>query len=277
MSEIRRAAEVLCEPGDVVEVRALKNGTTAAGYFDNFGALSNEAAKLDEQGFAVYITANPANPALLARAENKIKRSLKETTSDKDILRRRWLLVDFDPRRPAGVSSTDQEKEAALRRAREVWSYLREQGWTQPVVGDSGNGVHLLYPIDLPNDAESLELVSGVLDALSFKFSDERVSVDTTTANAARIWKLYGTRARKGDSTKDRPHRVSRLLKVPEERREVSREQLRDVAGAMPQSPRPAAGRKGRRATPGKEWDLGAWIEEHDVPVKREGPWQHKT
>jgi hypothetical protein len=268
-AEIRRAVEVLAEPGGVVELRAPKNGATAAGYFDDFSALSREAAKLDGQGFSVYITANPTNPALLARAENKIKRPLKETTSDKDIRRRRWFLLDFDPVRPAGVSSTDEEKEAALQRAREVWSYLRERGWPEPVVGDSGNGAHLLYPVDLPNTPESLVLVRGALEALSFKFSDERVSVDTTPANAARIWKLYGTTARKGDSTEDRPHRVSKLLKVPDERIEVSPEQLKAVAATVPKPQQ-----KGRRITAGAEFDLEAWILEHGVPVKREGPWQ---
>jgi hypothetical protein len=116
-----RAVETLSDPGDVVELRAIKNGSTAAGYFDDTGILSREAAKLDEQGFTVYITANPTNPALLSRAANRIKRPLKETTSDRDVLRRRWLLIDFDPVRPAGVSSTDKEKEAAFGRAREVY------------------------------------------------------------------------------------------------------------------------------------------------------------
>jgi hypothetical protein len=268
--EFSRAVQALSNPGDVIELRALKNGSTAAGYFDNTEALSKEAAKLDEQGFTVYVTANPTNPALLARAENKIKRPLKATTSDKDVLRRRWLLVDFDPERPSEVSSTDEEKQTALQRAREVYGYLREQGWPEPVAGDSGNGAHLLYPVNLPNDAESLELVKGVLEALSFKFSDERVKVDTTTSNAARIWKLYGTTARKGDSTKDRPHRVSKLLKVPEQRTEVSREKLQAVAVSKPETPKPS------RAKPGeyKELDLETWIPEHGVPVKREGLWQ---
>jgi hypothetical protein len=85
------------------------------------------------------------------------------------------------------------------------------------VVGDSGNGAHLLYRIDLPNNQESLELARGVLEALAFKFSDEAVSLDTGVHNAARIWKLYGTTARKGDDIEERPHRVSRLLKVPDE------------------------------------------------------------
>ena len=127
-AEISRAIEALSKPGDVIELRALKNGTTAAGYFDNPEALCKEAAKLDGQGFTVYVTANPIVPALLARAENKVKRPLRETTSDKDVLRRRWLLMDLDPERPAGVSSTDEEKQAALQRAREVYGYFGFDG-----------------------------------------------------------------------------------------------------------------------------------------------------
>jgi hypothetical protein len=121
------------------------------------------------------------------------------------------------------VSSTDKEKRTALSRAREVRDHLTGQGWPEPVVGDSGNGAHLLYRIDLPNDQESLRLVKGVLETLAFTFSDETVSVDTTTCNAARIWKLYGTTARKGDDTADRPHRPSKLLKVPKKEVEAWR------------------------------------------------------
>lgn len=215
--EIRRAIATLFGPGEVVELRAFKDRTTASGYFDDFEKLAERAAELEMRGFAVYVTLNPAKPALLARAQNKIKLHPKATTSDADIMCRRWLPVDFDPVRPADVSSTAEEKRAALRRAREVREHLSEHGWPDPVAADSGNGAHLLYRVDLPNDRESLELVKGVLEVLAFKFSDERVSVDTTTANAARIWKLYGTTARKGDSTEERPHRVSRLLEVPEE------------------------------------------------------------
>jgi hypothetical protein len=94
-AEIRKAVEVLSEPGGVVELRAIKNGTTAAGYFADSDTLIREAVKLDEQAFAVYVTANPVDPALLSRAANRIKRPLRETTSDRDVLRRRWLLVDF--------------------------------------------------------------------------------------------------------------------------------------------------------------------------------------
>ncbi|MEJ7872795.1 MAG: DUF3987 domain-containing protein, partial [Rubrobacteraceae bacterium] len=85
-------------------------------------------------------------------------------------------------------------------------------------------------------------------------------------------WKLYGTTSRKGDSTKDRPHRVSRLLKVPEQRIEVSREKLQAVAASKPETPKPERGRAKPREF--LEFDLENWISEHDVPVKREGPWQ---
>ena len=276
---IARALEVLFEPGAVAELRAIRNGKTAAGYFDDPEALAREAGKLDGQEYTVYVTANPVDPALLARSQNRVKHPLRESTSDRDILRRRWLLVDLDPARPAGVSATDEEKNAARERAREIYAHLHRSGWSEPVIGDSGNGYHLLYPIDLPNDPESLELVRGVLEALSFRFTDERVSVDTTTSSAARIWKLYGTTARKGDSTEERPHRPSGLLKVPEglpeERVEVSRELLSAMAASSPEPPRRSSAGGDRRVTPGKEFDIREWIERHSVPVKREGPWKN--
>jgi hypothetical protein len=65
----------------------------------------------------------------------------------------------------------------------------------------------LLYPIDLPNDDAIRQVVKRALEALSLAFSDETVALDTTVASAARIVKLPGTFAAKGDSTGDRPHR----------------------------------------------------------------------
>jgi hypothetical protein len=69
-----------------------------------------------------------------------------------------------------------------------------------------------------------------VLQALAARFDDERVKIDQKVANPARIWKLYGTVAAKGDHTADRPHRVSRLLEVPAEATAVSHKLLEKVA-----------------------------------------------
>jgi hypothetical protein len=215
---IVRSLEVLFDPGDVVELRAFKGRETVSGYFDDHKTLAHKASELDERDYAVYVTLNKVNPNLLARAGNRARKVYREpTTSDNDIVRRRWLPVDLDPTRPSGVSATDAEKKSALHRALEVRDFLKEHSWTEPVVGDSGNGYHLLYRVDLPNDPGTLELIRGVLEALAFKFDDDAVKVDTTTCNAARIWKFYGTTARKGDDSEERPHRVSRLLKIPQE------------------------------------------------------------
>ena len=106
---------------------------------------------------------------------------------------------------------------------------IEEQGWPAGafVLGDSGNGAHLDVKIDLPNLPESVTLVKDCLEAWDFLFSDETIEVDTTSQNPARIWKIYGTMARKGDSTAERPHRLARLLEVPEVLETVSREKLK--------------------------------------------------
>ena len=49
---------------------------------------------------------------------------------------------------------------------------------------------------------------------LARRLSDDHVSVDTGNYNAARIWKLYGTLARKGDSVPKigRVHRRAHIM-----------------------------------------------------------------
>ena len=230
IEDIHRAAGILAPEG-VVEVRALADGVTHSGYFDDYDALVRtvEALDADPSVAGIYVTLNSVNPALLARRANRIKMRLGRndaTTADADIIRRRWFPVDIDPVRPSGVSSTDAEHEAALAAAERIAIWLAEQGFPAPIRADSGNGAHLLYRIDLPNDDSSTALVRGALVTLDALFSNETVTVDTANHNAARIWKLYGTCSRKGDSTPERPHRRAKLLAVPDELRIVPRESL---------------------------------------------------
>ncbi len=189
---------------------------TVSGYFTEHDKLAQAAEEWSGKAPGVYITLNPVNPDLFARSANRLKEYAKYTTANSDILRRRWFPIDCDPKRPSGISSNDDEHRAAIDRAKEIRNYLQTQGWPEPILADSGNGAHLLYQIDLPNDSESTELIKKCLEALAFKFSDEKVEVDLTTYNPARIWKLYGTMACKGDSTEGRPHRLAQVLEVPE-------------------------------------------------------------
>jgi hypothetical protein len=216
-AEIDRAISLLFEPGDIVEVRIPKTRVgVVAGYFDRFPAMATAIAEADAKYRAtgVYYVLNRIDHALLGRAYNRLKEYAEYTTADSNIRGRRWLPVDLDPVRPAGISSSDEEHDAALTRARIIATEMFGE-WGQPILADSGNGAHLLYALDLPNDEEALRLVTGTLAALDQRYSDNLVKVDVTCSNAARVWKAYGSVARKGDGIPDRPHRISRILEVP--------------------------------------------------------------
>ena len=51
--------------------------------------------------------------------------SPKATTTDAEIIRRRWLFLDIDPTRPVGMSSTDVEKQTAIVLATDIQETLR--------------------------------------------------------------------------------------------------------------------------------------------------------
>jgi hypothetical protein len=159
----------------------------------------------------IYFVPNVVNPALLARAHNRMRPAGREpTTADHDILRRRWLLIDADAKRPAGISSSDVEHEAAIELAFRIRAELDVEGWPRPIVADSGNGAHLMSRIDGP--AADGDRGKRCLAGLAERFNTELVTIDTSVFNAARIWKLYGTLSAKGDNTPERPHRIARIL-----------------------------------------------------------------
>ena len=207
----------------IVELRALdvrlgRGGPhVEAGFFDfdHLLDMCSEAQRLTPISKGVYFTLNAVNPQLLARCCNHTQwAGSGSLTKDKDIIRRRFLLVDADPIRDALVSSTDAEKAESLTMITTARSFLRDRGWTDPILADSGNGYHLLYRIDEPVDDG--DVIKRCLQALAARFDTDRVKIDTSVHNASRICKFPGTWARKGDSTKDRPHRQSRIIEFPE-------------------------------------------------------------
>jgi hypothetical protein len=220
---------------DIVEVRVPKAGKykTISGYFRvGDGKLLAEALqKLSGQYDGIYVTLNPCKEALYARAADRLEYRAQVTTSDHDILRRIHLLIDIDPVRPAGVSATDDEIKQAREVTAAVFKHLKALGWAMPLTAKSGNGFHLIYNIDLPNDVESMELIKTVLKALATQFNTEFAKVDTSVFNAARIVKAYGTLSAKGDDTEDRPHRVAEVMSYPEGL--VTLAQLQALAGTQ--------------------------------------------
>lgn len=205
-----------------------------AGYWDNADAAAEVLYDADftYEPAATYVTLNRIDPALLARAKNRLAEYLEPTTTDNNIQRRTRLLLDFDPIRPANISSTDEELKLAIAAAARVEKWLSEEcKWPEPIAKlNSGNGCHLLYAIDLPNDEESGALIQHVLQALSARFSDETVSVDKSVSNASRITKVAGSKTRKGDDVPERPHRFAKLIRRAKKRVRVSRARLEAVA-----------------------------------------------
>lgn len=115
-------------PDGVIEMRGLKGKYTASGYYTDRAEMAADAIRLEKAGYVVYFTINEINSALLARSANRTKENPKSTTSDNDITSRLYFYVDCDPNRPADISSSGEEKDAAVSRAYEIRDYLRSLG-----------------------------------------------------------------------------------------------------------------------------------------------------
>lgn len=191
-------------PGQIFELRAIWPNTVRNVILCDPVEAVNLAIDYNDQGANCYFTPNPLKPELL--------KSLKPAR-DIDVQRRRWFLVDIDPRRnPPDQSSSNDEKALALQIAMDIRENLLKENDQWPILADSGNGYHLCYRRDGPNDAETREDCKIALNLLSAKFSTAEVKIDTSVFNASRIWKFYGTKALKGPDTILRPHRWSRVL-----------------------------------------------------------------
>lgn len=230
---IKNALDLIHEPGEVFEIRIPKTKAgTLSGYFNDTGKAAVIIARENGKHQGVYATVNPVKPSLLARMENIVGIS-QTTTTDSEIERRRWFLLDFDPVRPTGISSTDGEVAMAQDAAIRTSEWLTSIGWPEPMHASSGNGWHLMYRIDEPNDDATKIDIEFATKMLSSIFTDDKVHVDSVVHNASRIWKIYGTVSMKGSSTAERPHRVAKLEKIPEKFELVSREQIENVARAL--------------------------------------------
>lgn len=214
--EIKTLFDCIITEDSFFEVRILHTKkSTLSGYFNDSTNLLKAVNQYDGK-YNIFFTLNSVIPDVVSRSKNHFTEWSKNTTTDKEIIQRDWILIDLDPERPAGISSTDEELSYAKELAEKVENFLDEQGFSQPVKCMSGNGYHLLYPISLENTPENTTLIKDFLIAIDKKFSNKVVKVDTSTYNAARITKLYGTIACKGDNTESRPHRRSCIISAPE-------------------------------------------------------------
>lgn len=244
--------EYLFDPGDVFEVTAFNfkeqkhplwdnewtSGSTITGYFDDITKAIAVIQALDREiePESITVSLNPVNPQLLGRANNRLKASKNpKRTSDKDIIARKNILIDIDPVRSSGVSSTDEQVKYAEEVAVRIIQKVKELNLPEPLKARSGNGFHLIFKVDFDNSDNNTKLVKSFTEALSDEFSNELVKVDTMVTNPSRLIKAYGTHARKGDPTPNQPHRLATIESISDDPQPISRLFLEQIDASFGQ------------------------------------------
>ncbi len=174
--------------------------------------LLRQAERLPGFNGAYQLVNGPMLTELLHRYPlNQIVPAWNGRAGDKDIYFRRAVYIDIDPIRPKGISATDEEKHAAIGVRQKVEDFLiRELG--QPAAlgrGDSGNGCFILIAVQQPclSILDCAGRIHRFLKLLAKEFNTDRVQIDTTVGNTARLMPCPGTWKRKGENTRERPHR----------------------------------------------------------------------
>ena len=266
--EIKKTISVMKPDGQLFEVRVIYGDNTPAlsGYFTDADTLIDNLRRVNHRDCNVYITLNQINSACYSRSQRDVfYKSPKTSTKDGEIDGYDWLMIDLDPDRVTGVSSSARELDAAHKLGNKIYLALKNLGFEKPVCADSGNGVHLLYKISLNNNAEMTALVKRCLQALDMLFSDGTIKIDVSNHNPSRICKLYGTLAQKGSDTQERPHRMSRITMIPDTIKATDISYLEKLAKMYPDEPeKPQVYNHYSPNT----FDLDGWLQKYGIEYK---------
>lgn len=266
--EIHKWHSVFKRDDELFEIRIIGDRTWS-GYFYDVEKAIEQLEPFDNAN--IYYTINEVKTACASREQFNCFKQVKGTaTSKQDIEHRWWLPIDVDCERPSGVSSTNDEKAKAHKKAQDVFRFLRDNGFSTPSVCDSSSGYHILYPIDLDNTQESEDVIKEFLEILSNNFTDEHVKIDVVLHDANRILRLCGTFGRKGRSTEDRPHRMAKILSYPKQVVRMTIAQLK----AFNDKYRIKVEQQQRKYNGDRrdEFDLRAFIRKHNIEIAKEVP-----
>ena len=265
--EIRKTIQALKDYEELFEVRCLEaNGKrVSSGYFRDVEVMLDQLSRLNSIDSNVYITLNNIKPECYSREQrDRFITNTKVQTSDNDICGYEWLFIDADPKRPAGVSSTDEQLNQAKSIGNKVYVFMKNLGFNEPLTAMSGNGIHLLYKIRLRNSEENKTLIKNCLLVLDMLFSNDYVDIDKTNFNPARICKLYGTMARKGSNTPENPHRMSHLLSEGS-KEPTDKAYLEKLVAMLPVPEKP---QKYNGYSP-KKFDLEEWLIKYGIRYQK--------
>ena len=262
---LRQWYEVFKDNHELVEIRILDPETkrSYSGYFTDIETLLREIKRYEKCN--LYFTLNVIDPACYSREQHdRISTRPKSTTSDMEILGRKWCLIDVDCEKPSDTNSTDAEKELAKVVVNEVYKFLRDEGFEKPIICDSANGYHLLYKQAMISNPQNTETMKNFLKVLDMYFSTDKVKIDCTTFNPSRICKLYGVISRKGSDTQERPQRESKILRVPQEVKITPNEYFQKVASYLPQPEK----RDRSNNWGANSFDLDEFIQKYNIKIR---------
>lgn len=229
---------------ELCEIRCMDaGGKTYSGYYRNVERLIADIEPLSNRdNLQIYFVLNSINKDCYDRPQReRMIEKPKNTTSDNDIVGRRFILLDFDPVRPAGIGSTKEQLDDAHKVARAAYDYLLDQGFNEPIVCRSGNGWHVIVSVSLANTPENTKLVERFLKSMAMMFQTEKADIDLKVFNASRICKLYGTYAKKGSNTEEHPWRLAKIVKYPDEIVPNKKEYVEKIANLYPEErPQPS-------------------------------------
>ena len=263
---IRQWYDVFKDNHELVEIRIIDPSVkrTYSGYFTDIETLLREVQKYDHCN--IYYSLNVIDPACYSREQHdRIVTKPKSTTSDNEIIGRKWCLIDVDCEKPSDTNSTNEEKELAKGVVNNVYKFLRDEGFEKPIICDSANGFHILLKQAMRSTPDNTETMKKFLQVLDMYFSTDRVKIDCSTFNPSRICKLYGTYSRKGADTAERPQRCSSILKVPSEIKATPNEYFEKVASYLPEPVKKDRSNNYGAST----FDLDNFIAEHGIKVAK--------
>lgn len=270
--ELRKWWDVFVGDGNFTEVRILGK-FQYSGYFKSFENLCKQLepyTEMDDE--QIYFVLNRIDKSCYARPQcEKFIKSVKVSTNDNDIISRRFVMIDCDPIRKSSVNSSESEFNCAMQKARDIFRFLRDNGFEEPIVCHSGNGTHLQLLVDLPNDEETTNILKRFYQYLGQKFTDENVDIDQKVFNLGRLCKTYSTMAKKGANLLYRPWRQSKILYIPKELKKTSIEKFKAIADLLPkEEPKVAPNRQRAIYNTNNPFDLRTWLNEHAIVYKEE-------
>lgn len=265
--EVRRSLDIFKPNNELVEIRVIgqKKGEIYSGYYTNPDDIIRDIKQHEDKN--IYFIFNGIKELCYSKQQRDKLIYGGDATKDSDISYRSWILIDIDTNRGGNkVSSSDEELELARIKANQVRDFLRDIGFSYPVIVLSGSGFHLYYKCKLANTDENTQLIKDLLEYLSMIFSDDKVEIDRVVFNAGRVSRLGGTVNHKGSNTKERPHRESRIIRVPEVIKDVDKSLIEKVAAMLPKKEKPTY-----QNNYGKDsFDIDSFIAKHGIGIERE-------